>query len=429
MKKKLHSFKLIVLGVFLLYSNYSNAQQFLNQVFIASGGAFSNPSDFVTVSVFDPSSSVQVDFDTIYTQAVQKMLVHQGVLSITALDSIVFYSLENLQRIGAIDVSGPNFMQVVGNKLFLSIQYPETNGFLRVYNLETMDWEYTIDQVSGETADILLMNDLLFVAVPGDYLSTTGSIAVIDPASDSFIHEENFGEAGAGIYSLFAYDSKIVAVCKSAWGTNSGSIIIYNPEENTFDNYLFDHAFGKGIAVDQDVLYLMIDNGIGSIDLTTMQVSNSAIVADPGSSNFIYFADVAFDILGQNFYATISDYFSFGEGLIFALDGTQIGDFFAGISPEAIALDYRIPSKLDVRVPGEFNVYPNPVSHELNIEAFGQFGQMKAILIDIQGQIVLEQNLAASQKIKLNHLRPGIYQLLLVTNDVFVTSKKIVVTH
>ena len=429
MKKPLRTFRLLLMVIMLLQMNFIHAQQILNQVLIASGGAFSDPSDFVTLSSLDPVAGIQSDFDTIYTQAVQKMHVHEGRLYVTATDSLVVYDLESMQRISSAAVSGPNFMQVIGNKLYLTIQYPETSGFLRIFDAETMTPENTLDQISGETAGMVLLNDLLYVAVPGDYLTTTGSLAVIDPFTGNFIEEVNFGETGAGIYSLFAFNNQIVAVCKSAWGTNTGNIVMFNPADHSFGTYNFEHAFGKGIAVDDHMLYLLIDNGIGSIDLNTMQVVDDHIVGDPGSASFIYFADVAFDATGQTFYATVSDYFSFGQGYIYSINGEESGEFTAGISPEAIAFDYRTPAYIPAIEARKLMAYPNPAKQFITIEAPDNEGQSEISLIDTQGRMLLRQPFQKTLTWQLHSIRSGVYQLRLVADNGMIKTQRIIVTH
>lgn len=429
MNKRLLKFPLLLLGIMLLQMNIIRAQQALNQVIIASGGAFSDPTDFVTLSLLDPLSGNQSDFDTIYTQAVQKMHVHNNRLFVTATDSMVVYNLENLQRMNTIAVSGPNFVQVVDNKIFMSIQYPETSGFLRIFDAESMALENTIDQISGETAGMLLQGELLYVAVPGDYFATTGSIAVVDSQTGNFIKEVNFGGEATGIYSLFAYEDKILAVCKSAWGSNSGNIIVYDPSDDSFAAHSFDHAFGKGIAVDENILFLLMDNGIGSVDINTMQVLNDQIVGDPGSADFIYFADVTFEATGQVFYATISDYFSFGQGLIYTTNGEQVGEFVAGISPEAIAFDYRTPAFVPAIEANKMVVYPNPANQILHIQVIGLDGHSNISLVDLQGRTILEESFQNILTWQLDGIPSGVYYLRFATENQIVSAQKIIVTH
>ncbi len=429
MKKHLLKFPLILLGIMLLQINFIQAQQVLNQVIIASGGAFSDPTDFVTLSTLDPITGNQSNFDTIYTQAVQKMHVNNNQLFVTATDSLVVYNLENMQRMNTIAVSGPNFVQVVDNKIFMTIQYPETSGFLRIFDAESMALENTIDQISGETAGMLLQNDRLFVAVPGDYFATTGSLAVIDAQTGAFVKEVNLGGEAIGIYSLFAFENKIVAVCKSAWGTSIGNILVYNPSDDTYSTYSFDHALGKGIAVDGNILYLIMDNGIGSVDLVSMQVINNQIVEDPGSVNFVYFADVAFDELGHVFYATVSDYFSFGQGYIYTIDGDETSEFDAGISPEAIAFDYRTPAFISVNQAIILDVYPNPANRIVHINAVGLAGHSTISLIDMQGRTMLEKSLQNMLTWQLDAIPSGVYFLRVATENQIVSTQKIIVNH
>lgn len=358
--------------IFFLLPLQLLGQQALHQLIIASGGAFSNPNDFVTVAAYQPNHFTYQSFGEIRTQAVQHALVDGSHLFVAATDSLVKYHLDSFQRLAAIAVSGPKMLHVHGDLLFMSIQYPETSNFVRVYNKNSLELITSISEISGEAAGMVFHAGKIYVAVPGNWMSTVGKLAILNAANGNFIEEIDFGSSGMGIHNLFVYDNQLVSVNKSAWGVSSGVISFYDLSTNQLNHYTLPHVVGKGIVIQGDLLYLLIDNGIGSFNLASRQIVNPAIVSDPGSASFTYFADVVFDHIGQKFYATTSDFFSFGSGYVYNLDGQTAATFVAGISAEALALDYRNISQIATNFSKTAHVFPNPAGNHSMLNIVGE---------------------------------------------------------
>lgn len=398
----------------------ATGQQVLNQLIIASGGSFSNPDDFVTLSSLDPLNFSQNTFGEIKTQAVQHVLVDNDFLYVAALDSIVKYDLNSFAKIASISISGPRMMLISGDLLFVSIQYPETENFIKIYNRISMEQISVVTEITGEAAGMVAWDNRIFVAVPGDWTSTVGKIAVLNALDGSFIEEFNLGEDGAGIHNLFKYNDLIVSVNRTPWGISTGSISFINPETLETEHSSFPHVINKGIAIHGNLLYLLIDDGIGSINLDTRQISQAVIVGDPGSANFTYFADVAFDTLSQSFFATTTDYFSFGEGHIFDLSGNQTGTFEAGISAESLVFDYRNISQVAEQKSEKLSVSPNPVSDKLCISYSNLHPTYKLSIINAVGQVVMNSyfdNGDGSNEVNVSFLKQGFYTLIYKDKD------------
>jgi hypothetical protein len=406
------SFKFAALWLFILFSCNAKAQQSLHQIIVVSGGAFSNPNDFVSLSAYNPSTSSQNSFGEIQTQAVQHVIIDGNKLYVTATDSIVVFDLNTYQKLNAIAISGPRRMLIAEDLLYVSIQYPETQKFVRIYNKHNLNLISEIQEISGETAGMLKHEDKIYVAVPGDWTSTSGKIAVLNAVNGGFIEEIDFSSQGIGIHDLFIYNGDVVTVNRSPWGSDSGFLTFFNPITKQVVHHSFPHSFGKGIAIHGNLLYLVMDNGIGSINLDSRQVVNPSIVTDPGSASYIYFADVVFDDLAALFYSTTTDYFSFGAGHIFDLSGNQIAGFSAGISPEALALDYRSLTGLTVQKKKIVSVFPNPATEKIRIES-EKSEQIRELLISsTSGQVLLSKWVSRKQndvEIDISKLLSGFY--------------------
>lgn len=422
------SFLRVPFFAFLIFFSFGakhlSGQQTLYQLIVASGGAFSDPTDFVSVAAYSPQNQSTSFMCEIKTQAVQDVLIDGGKMYITATDSLVVFDLESNQRINSVAISGARYVTAYNELLFVSIQYPETSNFLKVFDKNTLIQTASISEISGEAAAMVVHENKLYVAVPGDWTSTIGKIAALNATDGTFIEEIDLSTSGAGIHDVFIYNNKILSVNHSPWGGTSGTLTLFDPVTKLISHYMFPYHIGKGIGIHNHQLYLSINNGIGTIDLESWQVSDDALVSDPGSSSFIYFADIVLDTLNSQLFATTTDYFSMGEGLIFDLNGAQTGSFEAGISAEALALDYRPVSNFGEISYSRLNVFPNPATTTLQLinSSDETFDSIK--VFDSHGQLVkFISREFAKNSVDVSDLGSGIYFIVVTTegSDVILT--------
>ena len=426
--KKFTIFWLSQLAFLLIFSAISMAQTpEQSHLYVVTGGAFSNPNDFVEITQYDPQTTDNVPIGTIYTHAVQEAKIHENTLYVAATDSLVAYDLVSETRLAATAVSGANLLEVVGDDLFMSVQYPETSGFLKVFDRNTLELKATVEGISGETAGIVVSNDKLFVAVPGAYGSTEGSVAVIDAITYELIEEINMGEGGIGVYNLYVYEGQILTVNKTPWGGTTGNLSMIDPETYSFINYNFEHIIGKGIVIIDGFLYLVLNNGVGIIDLDAMVVAVDLLIEDPGSANFIAFGDIAFDSLHNYFYVTKTDFATFGNGSVYDISGSFVRSFPAGISAEALAVNYTTYTSLEVAEATEVMVYPNPAKDFIRIKQASKEKVITVKIISMQGDLVLSQQLNnETSAFDISALASGIYFIQIQFDNGSRTTRKIV---
>lgn len=414
MKKNLRLSAALLLLMGTLTS-VSHSQQTLNQVITISGGVYSNPNDHVTAWTLNPINGQTDQFDQINTHAVQSAHIDENHLYVAAMDSLVLYNLDTHERLAAIALGGVNHMLVFGELLFVSIQFPQESDFVKIFNSNDLSFVQSVSEVSDEAATMVLHDGKVYVAVPGNWMSTTGSLAILDAASGQFIEEINLGEQAMGIHSLFVYQNKIVMVNRSDWGSSTGTISLYDPADKSYEHHAFNHSIGKGIGLKGHLLYGLIDDGIGSINLQTMAIENPAIVADPGSGNYIYFAAVAFDSLNNQFYASTTDFVTFGSGFVYDLGGELVSQFDAGISTEAIAFDYRNSTAVPAyATKKQLSIYPNPAQNTIQLSGLPLSSAFDYFICNPQGQIIVQGRLTETTKsLDISSLTAGFYLLRL----------------
>ncbi len=410
---------LLALQLLMLPAYVLNGQTTLHQLIVASGGAFSNPNDFVSLAAYNPITQATTNFGEIKTQAVQAVCINEDVLYVTATDSIVAYNLDTYQRIAAVAVQGVRYMLVSGEMLVVSIQYPATENFIRIFNKNSLQYLGSISQISDEAAGMVLYDGKIYVAVPGSWMSTVGKLAVLNAVDGSFIEEIELGSNGVGIHDLFVNNGKVLSVNRSPWGSTTGTISVFDPVSKTVDHHTFPYHIGKGFAINEQSLYVFMNDAVGVINLVDWTVTHAALLPDPGSSSFIYYADAVLDGLNGRIYATVTDYFSMGEGYIYDLEGSLKGNFAAGISAEALALDYRQPSFNTEITYATVSVSPNPASSSLFIGLKIEMARGRYNIYSSSGKVLQsgDFNSAINKSLDVSALSAGCYVLAVFSED------------
>lgn len=386
----------ILLGLIFLapLMGFSQKAEWVEQVLIGNGGKFevSPPfSDYVTMQEYDPATHLSTTFNTIYTQSVQDILISGNYAYVAAQDSIIKYDINTYQRVAAISDSGIAKLGLYGDRLIVSKQWPVVRFFVEVLNANSLALLDRIQFVSGDCGDVISTKDSVYVAVNGGFMGTEGKLAVINPTNWDLAREINFGAPAMGIYDLYAYNGNIVSINRTPFGGSSGSITKYNLSNYSFTNYPLPHTLADGFGVIDNVLYLKVNDGVGTLDLNTNQMIDTALIPDPGAANHIYITSGATDYVNDYIYLNLSNRLSWGVGAIFSTAGDSLASYTTGISPDAIALDFRVPVGIDEPRSSEATIaiYPNPVTEKAKIQYFGEGNVIGYTILDLTGRTLI----------------------------------------
>jgi hypothetical protein len=416
--------------LFLGLMNYSlvNAQStpYAKQIITVNSGKFETSPpyvDYVTVQSYNLLSISPVNiFNTIYTQSSQAVVISEEMAYVAAQDSIVKYNLNSMKRVAAVMDSGMSQMAVINGKLIVSKQYPIVNYFVEVLDTSNLGVVAELPGVTGDCGGISMYADTLYIAVNGGYLGTHGKIAIIDPSAWSLKTEIDLGTEAVGISNLYNYQGKIISVNITPYGVvDTGSISVYNPINRNFTNILLTHTVSAGAGIKDSLLYLGIDNGMGSFNLNKLMIENGSII--PAPTGFKSILSSVVDTLDKRIYANIGDYTTAGYCLVTGLNGDSITSFSTGISSDAVAVDYRKGTSGIASNSFEspaINLFPNPVSNVLNI-TLNEKLDIKAIRVsDSNGKILMMQSPDSKTEMafKLNcqNIPSGVYCLILETS-------------
>ncbi|MBN4049635.1 T9SS type A sorting domain-containing protein [Bacteroidales bacterium AH-315-N07] len=315
-------------------------QTYVKQVIVVNGGKWESTApftDYVTVSKYDPVLKSYSVFDTIKTQSTQSVLIDSNYAYVAAADSLVMYNLNTYSRIAAKGLPGVKKMAVYDSSLIVTRGFGASNNYVVVYNRYTLDSVTAFTSISDQCNDIIVEGDTAYVAVPGAWNATVGKLAVINLKDMAFVRELNLDTLGKGIESLFADGSKIYTVNSIGWGMN-GMLGHYNIATAVMDTFVeLGTPASKGIYYRGTPNYLYADfgNGLGIYNTGTMQIEDTSLISTS-------FASGVTDTKNELFYLTTTDYSTYGKFFIYDFSGNLVDSMDVGISPEAIAVDYRV---------------------------------------------------------------------------------------
>jgi len=423
----------LTLLVFTFSQGKAQTMDWSKQVITVNSGRFefSPPlQDFVTAQSYNMVSQAVNEFNTIYTQSAQDILIVGHIAFISAQDSIIKFNLNTYQRMTAIADSGLAKLALYKNRLIVSKQYPLSRFFAEVLDTADLSVVAMVDNISGDCGGIAAIADTVYIAVNGGWMGTEGKIAVVDPTSWTLTREINLGAEAIGISNLYKYDGKLYSVNKTPYGMPTvGSISAYDPSTGSHFNKLINVKVGNGTGIMDSTLFVVMNEGIGSFILNTMQIADTAIVADPGSAMYTYILSSAVDTLNDRIYANIGDFMTPGICLVSSLAGDSITSYPTGISSDVIGIDYReYPQGIAIlENQPVLTVYPNPVIDLIALQYKGNQRITATLITDAFGKVVFnrEENLNEQglQPISLTNLPSGLYCLILKTTGNPVTAK------
>ncbi|MBE0647679.1 MAG: T9SS type A sorting domain-containing protein [Bacteroidales bacterium] len=395
---------LLIIMVTLPLIGFSQKAEWVEQVIVANGNKYeSTPpaADYVTVQTYNPATGVTYVFDEIKTQSAQDVLIANGRIYVAAQDSLVMYDANTLQRLAAIADSGLSRIYLFNDKLIVSKQYPIVRFFVEVLNANDLSLVARVQNISGDCKGIVHTKDSIYVVVNGGFLSSEGKLAVINYNNWTLAREINFGPNAVGINDIYSYGGLLYTINETPFGSAVfGSITSFNPSSTAFTNHQITYLVGNGAGgvknsgVIDNLLYLTMNNGIGSFNMDTYQVEDPSIFPDPGVVNHIYYTSFTTDYVNSFIYMNIGNRISWGVDVVGTSTGDSVTSFQTGFNTDALALDYRVPVGIDNQSANEATVaiYPNPVENQVRIKYTGDAAVNEIVIRDLTGRTIYQSN-------------------------------------
>lgn len=411
--KRIYFLSLAATFMLLSFANLKAQTTYTKQIIFVNGGNFSDPDDYVTIASYDPQTEVTTEFGTIYTQSVQNVLVYENYAFVAAQDSIVKFDIDTYTKVASVAATGINQLATDGDILLASFWYPATENFVQVFSLSDLTHIADVSGISDESAGFLINDGVALVAVPGGWASTTGKIASIDLSDYSLMSEDDYGDFYTGLGYFGWFNNEVTAFMKTPWGATEAHVSTFDDEGNELQQTTFtDASIGGPTGQVQDLFYCELNNGVAAYNFNTKEMD---MIVQPVSLSL---GASVIDSINNLVYLTTTDFVSTGEGMIFDLDGNQTGSFDAGISAQAIAVDYRLNTSVQNNIVENISAFPNPAVNSIgfNIEA----SEINVNVIDINGRIVLS---STSNKLDISNIGSGLYFVKIITDGKEYNSK------
>ena len=327
-------------------SSFLFAQDYVNQVLILNEGLYSYDSP-VTVGSFDPLTQNYTTVAEIDSSRFASDLIIDSTFFYVAADNkILKYDLDTYELLAEVNVEGVRNLAIHNNYLFASrgeyaVQY---NSYLHVYDKNSLSYVFELDSINGPkaaTQNLIVDQGKLYVAINNgfEWGNEEGLIGVIDANSLDYISEFDLGDDGKNPDNMMLYENNLYTVNNKDWSGSSISQINLETETVVTKN-ISAAPTGCGTSclrsgkiiyqISQDVKLFQWDPELGQEEDNSSEIGS-----------FDNFYELAEDQINQKFYASSTDYVTYGNIQIYDENYNLESTFTTGISPGTIVFDVR----------------------------------------------------------------------------------------
>jgi len=392
-------------------STLVQAQNYVHQAIILNEGYFDFQTNEiiepVTIGSYNPSTQIYQVVDTLEGMRFGSDVLIDGNYYFVAADSKIFkMDMNTHQELASVSCPGVRNLGIYQNKLVATRgEYLTTyNSYLHVYDAATMSLITAIDTVQGPkwaTQNIIIDGSSAYIAVNNGYEwgNEKGIIGKLDLNALSYGNEVDLGPDGKNPDNLIKVGSFIYSVNNKDWSGVSVSKIALDGTSNSTVN-IATSSTGCGTSAIRDnklVYQISMETTLNEFDINLMNT------VGPVSGHSLNYYELAQEPVSGKFYASETDYFSFGKVHVFDAQNNELSNFDAGVSPGTIVFDVRPGSAGISEIENSVSIFPNPTTDELHVSMEG----VKRV-IDLTGKIIVE---SSEDIINVSHLNQGMYVL------------------
>lgn len=351
------------------------------QAIIANGNVFT-PGNEATIGAYDLINNTYTQFDAIGARSVQDVIIDGASAYVAADSTIIHYNIDTYQRVATTNLPGVRKLALWNGNLIATVGYGGSGDYVRAFDATTLLPEFSITGISGDCEGLAIIGDSAYVAVNGGFLSTVGKMAVIDLATTTLRTEVNYDTLGKAIDRVYAVNGKIWSVSPIGFMNPYSVFTEFDPTSLNFTHHRVELITSSTIGIHNGLIYARRENGVFSFSLTSVQVVDSLLF--PGT-----WAAGVIDTQRDEFLLTETDYFTYGTLSRFAAAGTLIDTAHTDASPEALALDYRLPASTQDQLQTlHLNLWPNPATDAVSFRLDQPIRNASLRLIDGTGRVL-----------------------------------------
>ncbi len=349
--KKFNTMKNYLFYLSALLFSSSFAQNHVHQVLILNEGLYDYDSP-VSVGSYDPLTQIYstvVEIDS--SRFASDLIIDSTFFYVAADNKILKYDLDTYELITQVAVDGVRKLAILNNNLFVSrgdsdpITWgPMTfNSYLQIYDKSDLTLISELDTVNGpkvSTESLIVNDDLVYVGINNgfEWSNEEGLVGVIDANSFDYISEFDLGDDGKNPDNMMLYDNNLYTVNNKDWSGSSISQI--NLETGTVVTKNISAAptgCGTSCLREGKIIYqLSQDSLLFQWDPMGEGEDNSSEIG-----LFDNFYELAEDKINSKFYASSTDYVTYGNIHIYDENYNLESTFTTGISPGTIVFDVR----------------------------------------------------------------------------------------
>ncbi len=414
MKNILFYFMAIILGF------SAQSQEYVHQVLILNEGYF----DYTTQEIIEPVSIGSYDLASgTYEEVLQlsgmrfgsDLIIDNNVYYVAADTKIYKIDINTHSILASVTCPGVRNLVKAGDRLFVTRGEYMVNfdSYLHVYNANDLSIEYSLDTLTGPkwaTQNILVAGNKVYFAINNAYEwgNEKGIIGMLNTDNLVYEGEYDLGPDAKNPDNLVKSGDFLYTVNNKDWsGASISKLAIDLTQSETVNLSNVSTGCGTSALRDDKLVYqISMESSLNEFDLNLM---NSA---GPISGNFLNFYELRQNPVNGNFYASETDYYSYGKMHVFNSQNSEIALFETGISPGTVAFDVRNSAGLYPDEAISISVYPNPVQSTLNIETKSQ--QVR-IIRNMLGE---EVNRFTGHSVGITGLPKGMYYLEVENNSI-----------
>ena len=336
---------------FVFFQYVLFAQNHVHQVLILNEGLYGYDS-LVTIGSYDPLTQTYttvVEIDS--SRFASDLIIDSTFFYVAADNKILKYHLDTYELLAEVNVEGVRNLAIYNNHLFASrgeydpvtwgaVQY---NSYLHVYNKNNLSYITEFDTINGPkatTQNLIVDQGKLYVAINNgfEWGNEEGLVGVINANDLDYISEFDLGDDGKNPENMMLHDNNLYTVNNKDWSGSSISQI--NLETGTVVTKNISAApTGCGTSClksDKIIYQISQDSLLFQWDPMGEGEDNSSEIG-----LFDNFYELAEDKINSKFYASSTDYVSFGNIHIYDENYNLESTFTTGISPGTIVFDVR----------------------------------------------------------------------------------------
>lgn len=367
---------MLIVGLFL--NTGLNAQEYVNQVLILNEGYFDYSSgeivEPVTVGVYDPSNESYQDVAVLDDMRFASDLIIDGAYYYVAADTKIFkMDLNTHELIATANCAGVRKLAISNERLFATRgEYLVTfDSYINVFSINDLSLEAAIDTTSGPkyaTQNLIVDGENVYVAVNNgfEYLNEKGFVGVLNAQTLVYENEVDLGPDGINPDNMIQHNGEIYTINNKDW--SGASVSRVSLDLSTTETVNIANAStncGTSSMRDDKLIYqLSMQSDLQEFDFVVMNN------AGPVNGSFTNFYALNQNPVDGNFYASETDYFSFGRVYIYNDLNEEISMFETSVTPGTISFDIRTTSGLAEHIQDRPLVMPNPSSDFIQFSGF-----------------------------------------------------------